>query len=86
MDTRVILLCGEGVARDQYQAAIRRLGVQLDTVSSLKALYDAMGRTPYNGVLIDILTKIKAPQDEKVLLHAVLEEFPLVQLKWDGEA
>jgi Tfp pilus assembly protein PilZ len=85
MDTRVLLVCSEGVARDKYQEGLRNSGVQLDTVSSLEELYDAMVKTPYNGVLIDIITKIRASQDEKVLIHTVLEEFPLVQLKWDDE-
>jgi Tfp pilus assembly protein PilZ len=85
MDTRLVLACTEGVAREKYHEALKKLGVRLDTVSSLKELYHAMSRTPYNGVMIDIITKIKASQEEKNLVHAVLEEFPLIQLKWDDE-
>jgi hypothetical protein len=85
MDTRLLLACREGVARKKYQEAVKNLGVQMDTVSSLKDLHSAMLKTPYNGVMIDLITKIKASQDEKSLIDTILEEFPVVQVHWEDE-
>jgi len=85
MDTRLLLACREGVARTKYQEAVGNLGVQLDTVSSLKDLHSAMLKTPYNGVMIDLITKIKASQYEKNLIDSILEEFPVVQVQWEDE-
>lgn len=85
MGIRLLLVSREGVARQKYQDAIRNFGVQLDTVSTLRELYNAMTDTPYNGVLIDLLTKIKAPQDERTLIHEVLERFPVILLKWENK-
>jgi hypothetical protein len=86
MDTRLLLACREGVARTKYQEAVENLGVQLDTVSSLKDLHSALIKTPYNGVMIDILTKVRASQDDKNLINTILEEFPVVQVQWEGES
>ena len=86
MNTRVILLSDDGHARQAYLNAIRTLGVQVDTVSSFRDLRKAMTHTPYHGVMIDLITKIKAPSDEKEIAYEMLEIFPVVQLKWEVQA
>lgn len=41
---------------------------------------------PYNGVMIDVPTKIKASKEEKTLVHEILNKFPVIQLKWESKS
>ncbi|MBN2468917.1 MAG: PilZ domain-containing protein [Deltaproteobacteria bacterium] len=85
MDTRVVLVAREGEARNAYIREIRRCGVHVDTVSSFQDLRRMMTEVPYNGVLVDLETKIKAPANEKRISHEILSVFPVVQLRNDGK-
>lgn len=83
MNTRIILVSMEGDARQAYLDAIKPLGVQVDTVSSFNELYKLLTNNHYNGVLLDLKTKIKEQKENKQLVYEILERFPLVQLNFD---
>ena len=85
MDIRLILVSTEGNAQQVYLKAIKSLGVQLDTVSTFKDLYSCLSKKAYNGVLVDLKTKLKAPREEKERTDAVLIQFPALQLKLGNE-
>jgi hypothetical protein len=59
MSIRVLLVCVEGTAQQEYLRASKELGAQIDIASSLNEFYEAVTRTPYNGLMIDMFTKIK---------------------------
>lgn len=86
MSTRMILVAREGDAKQAYLDAIKTLEVHVDTVSSFSELYKALLNTPYHGVMVDLLTKLRAPKEEQGLVHEILELFPVVQLNWEGKA
>lgn len=81
MDIRVVLVSREGVERDAYLNAIKKLGVRVDTVTSFLGLEKLIIKTPCNGIMVDLITKIKATKQEKELAHELLELFPVVQLR-----
>ncbi len=85
MSIRLILVSIEGNALQVYLNAIKILGVQLDTVSTFKELYDRLSKNAYNGILVDFKTKLKAPREEQELTDEVLDQFPLLQLKLGNE-
>ncbi len=85
MNTRLLLVCKEGEARQAYLDVIEPLDVHIDIVSSFGEVYKTMITKPYNGVIVDVTTKIRAPKEDKALVHEVLEEFPVVQLKWENQ-
>lgn len=39
----------------------------------------------YQGVMIDLVTSVKASREEKGLAQEVLDAFPVIQLKWNPE-
>lgn len=86
MTMRMLLVCPEGETREAYTNAINKLGVQYDTVATFKELYYAMAAVPYNGILVDLNTKLRAPKEELSLVENILEKFPVIQLKWEGKA
>lgn len=85
MDIRILLVAREGDACGKYQEAIEKLGVQCDTVSTLKELYHAVIETPYNGMMIDLFTKMKASPEEKTLVQEILDHLPVLLLRWDDQ-
>ena len=60
MNVRVILVCQEGKAKQAYMNALKPFGVQLDTVPSLGKLHKMLSENFYNGVMLDLKTKVKA--------------------------
>lgn len=83
MNIRIILVSMEGDARQAYLDAIKPFGVQVDTVSSFKELYKLLTENFYNGVMVDLKTKIKEQRENKQLDYEILEQFPLVQLNFE---
>jgi hypothetical protein len=81
----LILVSPEGEMRNAYAKAIDPIGVRYDTVATLQELYYAMEKVPYNGILIDLATKLKTPHEELNLVENILEKFPVIQLKWEDK-
>ena len=83
LKTRVILTCGDEETRQAYIQKIAGLDVGIDAVSSLSELYRHLLEKSYNGILIDLKTKMRASGREKELIHSLLDSFPVVQLTMD---
>ena len=86
MKKKVILVCEDGNARKAYLDHIKPHGVHVDTVSSLKELHKSLIENSYNGVMIDMKTKIRARRNEKELVYKILELYPAAQLLYDEKA
>lgn len=86
MTIRLILVSSRPEANQAYRDNIQDTDVTLEVVDSFIALYQGLSREAYHGVLIDMPTKIKAPQEEKELVNEVLDRFPVIQLGWDANS
>jgi len=80
---RILLVAQPGDACTRYEAALRRTGAQVDTVASIDTFYGAVTHFAYNGLVIDIPTKIKALNDHQSLVYSILERFPVIQVNID---
>lgn len=85
MSIKLALVSPEGEIRGIYARAIKALDVQCDVVTTFKELYYSMEKVPYNGILIDLATKTKAPHDDLGLVENVLGNFPVLYLKWEEQ-
>jgi Tfp pilus assembly protein PilZ len=83
MKARVILTCRDRKATEAYLERIRKSEVEVDAVSSLSELYHRLQEKGYNGILIDVKTKVRASGAEKELIHGLLETFPVRHLNLD---
>ena len=84
MNINVILACQEaGGAKQAYIDAVTPLGVNVETVPSFGELHKMMIENCYNGVMVDLKTKMKASNEEKDLVHDIFEQFPVAQLNFD---
>ena len=80
---RILLVAQPGDACTLYETALQRSGVQVDTVAAIDTFYGAVTHFAYNGIVIDIPTKIKALSDHKDLVYSILGRFPVIQVNFD---
>ncbi|MHC4184073.1 MAG: hypothetical protein ACYSR0_12070 [Planctomycetota bacterium] len=83
MSIRVLLVCVEGTAQQEYLRASKELGAQIDIASSLNEFYEAVTRTPYNGLMIDMFTKIKYFSGSEEKTNNILKRYPVLQLTFE---
>ncbi|MFQ5964438.1 MAG: hypothetical protein ACE5KZ_09155 [Candidatus Scalinduaceae bacterium] len=83
MSVRILLVCKKGSARQKYLDASKKLGARVDVVSSFKELFKVIVGMPYNGLMIDMLTKIRSHSDEKGRAQNIFEHYPVIQLTFD---
>jgi hypothetical protein len=83
MNPRLLLVARPGPARDAYRNAVEEQGGIVDLVDGLADLPESLKTTPYNGLLLDVATLIKAPPDDKALVADLIEMFPAVRVNWD---
>ena len=76
----ILLIAQKGAARDLYRRDIRRTGTRVDTVASIEDFQGAVMQSAYNGIVIDIATKIQAMNRQKDLLSNILDRFPVIQV------
>ena len=81
---RLILVCQRPEAGAYYRKAAGQVKAVLDQVISFRKMFQLMCCTPYNGILVDLPTKLKAPKEETQLLSSLLDRFPVVQLSVDS--
>ena len=85
MSIKVILVCKEGASRQAYLNEAKKIGFEVDTVSTFGELFQAMINNPYQGVMVDLVTSMKSSREEKGVAQEILDVFPLVQLKFENE-
>ncbi len=82
-NTRILLICREGVARQKYMVESKGLGAQIDVVSSFDEFTKAVTDTPYNGLMFDMFTKIRVLKGVIEKVNDILQMFPVIQLTFD---
>jgi hypothetical protein len=85
MSVRLILVCKEGPAKSAYLNEAKSIGIEVDTVAGFSELFQAMVNTPYQGIMVDLITSLKSPRGEKSTIQEILDVYPLIQLKWESE-
>ena len=80
---RLLLLAQPGEACSCYETALHGIGVLVDTVASIDTFFNAVTHFAYNGIVVDIPTKIKALSDHKDLVNSILGRFPVIQVNID---
>jgi Tfp pilus assembly protein PilZ len=83
MTIKLALACKNEKARQAYVDAVKLTGVEVDIVSSLNELHELLSKNAFNGVMVDLNTKVKASKEEKAMMQNLLEQFPLAQLNFE---
>lgn len=68
-----------------YGSEADRLGINAARFSSFRELHDLMTEVPFNGVLIDVPTRMMAPKNERPLINEILEMYPVIHMGWERD-
>lgn len=83
MTIQIIVAAADQDNRSRYQQTVKALGADCTAVASLHEMFEVLKKTPFNGLLIDLPTMVKASHEEKLLCHEFLRHFPTLRLRWD---
>ncbi len=86
MSIRLLLVCREGIARQKYLNACKGLEVLIDIASTYQELLDSAINNPYNGIMIDIPTKLKSLNMDKESASNIFNLFPTLQLIYNEKS
>ncbi|WP_161807385.1 PilZ domain-containing protein [Geoalkalibacter ferrihydriticus] len=80
---RLVLVARDPELQNVYLENICSLDVCCDTASNLEELAEALLRAPCSGLLLDVPTMLRGSQNEKAMVHDLLEAFPVLRLRFD---
>ncbi|HTZ20898.1 MAG TPA: PilZ domain-containing protein [Opitutaceae bacterium] len=79
---RILLVVAPGKSREAYLRRLDRLPAVWDVVDSIDSLETSLQDTPYNGLLLDVPTMIRASTSQKAKVLALLEYYPVLRLSY----
>jgi hypothetical protein len=79
---RILLVVAPGKSREAYLRPLSRLPAVWDVVDSIDSLETSLQDTPYNGLLLDVPTMIRASTSQKAKVLALLEYYPVLRLSY----
>ncbi|MCP4268507.1 MAG: PilZ domain-containing protein [Candidatus Brocadiaceae bacterium] len=80
MSTRILLVCIEGASLQKYLDESKGKDAQIDVATTINEFFNATIETSYNGLMIDMPTKIKNFRAERERVNNTLQLFPVIQL------
>lgn len=86
MDVKVLLVCQSESDQRAYLKALEPFGIQIDVIQSPARIFARMTGNAYNGLLVDLKTKVKASDRAKAVIHDAVDQIPVIQLKWDPKS
>ncbi len=86
MSIRVLLVCREGTSLQKYLDACKGQDARIDVASSFEGLIKAIVRIPYNGILIDMPTKLITLSKDKERVDTILELYPVARLTFNDKS
>ena len=86
MSIRILLVCRKGTSIQNYLDACKGQDTTIDVASSFEDLYKATLKIPYNGILIDMPTKIITLSKDKERVDSVLKRYPVARLTFNDKS
>lgn len=77
---RVLLIAAQGAPRDSYVKELAELPVTTDAVDAVDQIEATLIDTPFNGILIDVPTLIRATAEQKRKTQILLDYYPVLRL------
>jgi Tfp pilus assembly protein PilZ len=77
MSIKIVLAVNNEYVRKCYLKEFKRSDAQIDTVVSLGELYKVLTKTAYNGIMLDVPTRIMASADDRILVQEAMGTYPV---------
>ncbi len=69
-----------------YRMALEKRGYLCEVAEGINDMQQKMVRMPFNGLLLDIVTTVKASQKEKLFIQEICDLYPTLRVRWDSKA
>ncbi len=79
-DIHILLISSNAQERETYESSMSALGVKVTAVPSLKALNEEVKNLFFDGVAMDMATKIMALKNDREFIYTTLRKFPVAHL------
>jgi len=83
-ETKILVVVKGEEARSAYEEALGRIGAGYVVAGTFAEALALAIETPFNGVVIDILTLVRSDKDEKIIAYDCMNLYPSIRVKWDG--
>jgi Tfp pilus assembly protein PilZ len=83
---KLLLLSSNPEAVSACQKAFEALGVYCSWASSVANMHQQLVSTPFNGLLLDVLTTARLSPKDRVLVQEVSEYYPTLLMRWNTAA
>ncbi len=70
----------------RYMDSIKLLDIKCEVINSFDEFYGHAAGNKYSGILVDIVSSIRASACDRDALKGVMEVYPTLRLRWDPEA
>lgn len=82
---RLLLVVGQGAARERYLAEAARHGARCDAVLHPAEVFLTLRRRRYNGILLDVPTLVRSKASGDRILLDLAEIFPVLRVRFDPD-
>jgi hypothetical protein len=79
--TKIVLMVAEKELRQQYLDQFKAYDLDMTVVDSVVEMERQLSQDAYNGIVIDLKTKLMAPRGHKELAYEMLEHYPVLQCR-----
>jgi Tfp pilus assembly protein PilZ len=86
MAVKIVLAANNDYVRKTYLREFKKYPAQIDTVASLGELYEVLTKTAYNGIMLDVPTRIMATADERILVQEAMGTYPVCGCNLDQDS
>ena len=83
MTVRILLIAQAGDVREKCRRALADLGAEVVCTEAFKLLDERSSQLEYNGVVVDLQTKIRALKEDRENVYRLLGQFPIAQVLLD---
>src|ERR1039457_2283166 len=83
--TRILLIVNEGASMDAYVAALSKIDVSFDIARTFVEMQRMARENPYNGLLFDVVSLVRASKNEKKIGYDCINYFPSMRIMWDAK-
>lgn len=84
--SKVLIIASDPATADCYRIAVEKHGAQCEVATSFEEMKQQMRRMPFNGMILDVLTAVRASLKDKIDIQSIAEVYPTLRVRWDAKA
>ena len=78
---KIVLVANQEAEVEVYLKQLRDYDVDFEVAPGFKVLEHLLATGSYNGIIVDLKTKLTVDRDQKMLAHDLLEHYPVLQAR-----